>query len=238
MKNNSHLVRLEDFTDHSSYFADFYRLFHRISRMNNSQTGKVLYVTSATAGEGKTTVATFLSITASLSSHKHYLIIDGDLHRPSVHERFGYSRTMGLTELLSGESELTDVIYKTEYRGLHVITAGKLVNHPFQLFSLERIREILQMLKKYYEFIIIDGPPLVPVSDSLKLAQVADGTILVVKAGQTPREVAAHAVTILRDADLPIWGVVLNDTGEVLPYYYQPKYHNAHYYTIAEAGER
>jgi capsular exopolysaccharide synthesis family protein len=238
MKQQSRLINLKDFTEHSTYFADFYRLFHRITQLNRGQSGKVVYVTSATAGEGKTTVATFLALTASLSSHSHYLLIDGDLHRPSVHERFNCARENGITEVLLGERECGDVIFKTGYRGLHIITAGKSVHSPFQLFSTERIKKLLNEMKNYYEIIIIDGPPLGPVSDSLKLAQMADGTILVVKAGRTPRAVASHAVSILKDANLPLWGVVLNDTGEVLPYYYQPKYHDARYYMVEQETEK
>ncbi len=233
MKNVAKSIAASTFTEHSAYFADFYRLFHRITRINNGQFGKVVYVTSATAGEGKTTVASFLSITASLSSHNFYLLIDGDVHRPTIHNRFNCPRENGLSELLQGEGEPGDIIYKSAFRGLHIITAGRSVSNSFQLFSVERTRELLAEMRRYYEIIVIDGPPLLPVSDSLKLAQVADGTILVVKAGQTPREVAAHAVAILKEADLPLWGVVLNDTGEVLPYYYQPKYYDAHQYQKA-----
>jgi len=88
MKHVAKSIAASTFTEHSAYFADFYRLFHRITRINNGQFGKVVYVTSATAGEGKTTVASFLSITASLSSHNFYLLIDGDVQRPTIHERF------------------------------------------------------------------------------------------------------------------------------------------------------
>jgi receptor protein-tyrosine kinase len=234
MKNQVPMFPVNEFSEHSTYFADFYRLFHRISMMNGGQSGKVVAVTSATAGEGKSTVASFLMVTAALSSHNYYLLVDGDLHRPTVHEKFGCSRVEGLSEILMGEREVDQVICKTGFRGLHIITAGRAVTNPFQIFSIDKIKETLQKLRSYYDIIIIDGPPLVPVSNALKLAQVADGTILVVKAGQTPREVASHAVKILQDAKLPLWGVILNDTGEVLPYYYQPKYHYNQYYQTAE----
>jgi len=235
MKHPSHNIDISDFSAESTYFADFYRLFHRITMMSGRESGKVVYVTSATAGEGKTTVSTYLSITASLSSSRFYLLIDGDFHRPSVHERFGHSRSNGFADVLLGEKQLGDVINKTDFRGLHILPAGKSVSSPFQVISVQRIQEILTHMRMYYDIIFIDGPPLVPVSDSLKLAQIADGTMLVIKAGKTPREVASYAVNILRDAQIPIWGVVLNDLGEVLPYYYQPKYHDSYYYTKMQA---
>ncbi len=226
MKHTNGLLKgIKEYSEHSSYFADFYRFFDKITNNGKIKNPKVIMMTSASEGEGKTTLSSYLMITAAMSTQNSYLLVDGDLRRPMVHRRFGVAREYGLTDALTGGKELHQIIRKTPFQGLHLITAGSIVSNPFQVLSQSRTQRIFDRLRGYYNLIVIDAPPIVPVSDTLKLAQFADGIVLAIMAGKTSRVVVKRAIDLIKEANRPLLGVILNDVVEVLPYYYQRKYY-------------
>ena len=232
---------IQEYNEHSPYFADFYQFFSNvIHNVNGHSSGKksfsdvsnspkVIMVTSAVEKEGKSTLASLLSITGALSTHNFHLLIDGDLHRPNLHNKFGVGLENGLSEALMNKKSLQDVVQVTPYGSLHLITAGKMVSNPFELLNIDRMKQLFKELGNYYGMIIVDCPPIIPVSDTLKLAQMADGVVLTVKAGKTPREVVKRAIDILKKGRCNLIGIALNDIGEVLPYYYRSKYYKYKY---------
>ena len=164
----------------------------------------------------------------------YHLLVDGDFRRPSLHKKFGVKLEDGLSEILTNKKKLPDVIkviQETPNGALHLITAGRRINNPFQLLTRDSTAQLLDNLSNYYTRIIIDCPPIIPVGDALRFAQIADGVVLVVRAGKTPREVVRRAVKILKQSKSRLLGVVLNDVGEVLPYYYRRKYYAYEYKT-------
>ncbi|MBN1543361.1 CpsD/CapB family tyrosine-protein kinase [candidate division KSB1 bacterium] len=238
MHNKTNSNGVYQYDENSPYFSDFYQLYSKLIARDFGDGKKVIMVTSATEGEGKTTVASYLAITSALASSDYFVLIDGDLRKPMLHKRFKLNRDGGLSDILMNKKRLTEVINKTPFRNLHLITAGRNDDKPFQLLRLNETKELLDRIRHYYKLILIDGPPIIPVSDSLRLAQIADGVIMVVKAGKTPRTVIKRAIQLLSESGCQMIGVVLNDTQKVLPYYYQHSYYRYEYSTTTHNRQR
>jgi capsular exopolysaccharide synthesis family protein len=140
---------------------------------------RVIMVTSAGSGEGKTTLATQLA--ASLArAWKRTLVIDGDLRHPRTHQIFDVAQEPGLAEVLRGEVDVADAIRATSFSRLWLLPAGRGDNHAIQALAQDSVETILEGLQQQYDFIIVDSPPLLPVADSLMLAQHMDGVLLAV----------------------------------------------------------
>lgn len=229
MNANERITLDDDYNENSPCFADFYQLFYRIVFSGGEHAPKTIMVTSAREGEGKSTLASYVSFTAALSTENFHLLVDGDLRRPSVHKIFGVERKEGLSDALMSEKAVLGMIKKTVNKNLHILTAGRHVAHPLQLLSLDKTKQIFKQLESYYRMIIIDGPPVIPVGDTLRLAQLVDGVILVVRTGKTPRTVVKRAIDMLKSSNCKLLGVALNDLSSVLPYYYQKKYYRYQY---------
>ena len=206
---------------------------------------KTLVVTSAAPGEGKTLTSANLSVTFAHDGLR-VLLVDCDVRRPKLHGLFQVPRSPGLMELLTpshngsdgssltfnpsaGRSEsgrpITDVIRPTTVRGLSLLTCGALPTNPSGLLSGVRMRVLLQELAKSFDLVILDTPPVLATADAGILASLADGVLLVVRAGQTDRVAAKRAHQQLVNVGARVVGTVLNDPGgEVSQYgdYYYP----------------
>ena len=208
------------------------RLLHNLRSIQRERELKSILLTSATTGEGKSTVSSLLAITAAKKGMKT-LLIDCDLRRPTVHKLFAVDRRHGMVEILSEGVPPKGVIKRTALENLDLITAGQAVPHPTELFDSKAIGSFTNELKFYYDLIIVDTPPVIPVSDPMMLAQELDGALLVVKAGATAREVVARAVDIMSANSANLLGVVLNNVKGSLPYYYDYSHYHYDYSTKA-----
>ena len=113
---------------------------------------------------------------------------------------------------------------------LSIITAGKLGSEPSAILQPTPLKKIFEEIKFYFDFIVVDVPPVIPVSDPVIIAGEADGTLLVVKAGSTPKDVVRRSLNFLKNSRIEVLGVVINNLDEVLPYYYSPRYYSYKYY--------
>jgi polysaccharide biosynthesis transport protein len=171
---------------------------------------RVLLVTSAGTAEGKTTVATCIA-TAMAQAGKRVLLIDCDLRRPRVHRIFGGRKDLGpglTTALLDPTVE--DCAAPTEVPNLFVIPAGPVPPNPSELLSSERFKAFLASMRDKFDQIILDSPPIGAVTDGTILSTIADGTVLVVRAFVTNKDLARHARRVLSDVGATFAGVVLN----------------------------
>jgi capsular exopolysaccharide synthesis family protein len=162
------------------------------------------------------------------------LLVDCDLRRPTQHEIFRVPREPGLTELLSGDGIVAGTGRRTNIEGLSLITAGALPPDPSELVGSSRMRNLLARFAESFDVIVVDSPPVLPVADAAILATMADGALLVVRAGATNRKAAQLAVQQLEDVDARVLGVVLNDPKAQVPLYDQYGY--ASYYSYGSKG--
>ncbi len=170
--------------------------------------GKVLAVTSAAGGEGKSVTALNLSLALASSIRGAVLLVDGDLWRPRVSEYMGLNSPRGIGDLLAEpDADIDSCIAKVA--NLDVLCGGSLLPNQVGLLASQRARQVLKQLQQKYRLIVLDSPPIVPTADSHVLAGLADGVLVVVRARQTKRELFRRALESLGGNN--VLGVVLND---------------------------
>jgi len=188
---------------------------------------KVVVVTSAVAAEGKT-VGSLNLATALAEAGSRVLLLEADLRHPRCHRTLGVDAARGLASVLAGQEELESVIHSLEAPRLSFIPAGAVPPNPAELMSSARMREIVASLRSRYDFVIIDTPPVLPVTDAVVLAREADAVVLVVRGHGTPSGLVREARDRLLMTGAPLLGVVVNDVdlnwGDLYLYdnYYQP----------------
>ncbi len=212
----------------SSLATEFRRILNSIQQTAKEREVKTLLVTSATLSEGKSTVCSFLAMTAAKKGVKT-LLIDADLRRPSLHRVFATTRDQGVSEILSDGIPGKKMIKKTSLDKLDLITAGKVAAHPAEVFDARILGQVLAEMKFYYDLVIVDGAPILPVSDPMLLAPEVDGIVIVIKAGSTQRDVVSRARDILGASTNKILGVVLNNVDASLPTHYDSTYQEYNY---------
>jgi succinoglycan biosynthesis transport protein ExoP len=170
---------------------------------------RTLLVTSPGPSEGKTTVACNIA-SAMAQAGRRVVLLDCDMRRPRLHRVFGKPMDRGITTALLEKGTLDSVIYSTEVPNLSVVTTGPLPPHPAELLHSESFAKLLGGLRDRFDLVVIDSPPVLPVTDAAVLSTAVDGTILVTRAFQTRRDMAKRAARALRDVGAHLVGVVLN----------------------------
>ena len=221
----------DTFSEESAMAIEMRRLYSRMRQKVRGTSMKTFMVTSANMAEGKSTVASYLSMTMARHRRTKTVLVDADLRKSTVHKYHGVPREPGLSDCLAGDRNIMDCLYDTPIDSLKVMPAGRYEAAPSYLFDSNRIGEVFSELKFYFDMIVVDSPPVVPVSDPVLMVPEIDGVLLVVMAGVTPRELVVRARNVLQDVEANIMGVVVNNHAEVLPYYYGAKY-----YGYREAG--
>src|SRR6266481_5330342 len=171
---------------------------------------KVIVVTSAVAAEGKT-VGSLNLATALAETGSRVLLLEADLRHPRCHRTLGVNADRGLSSVLDGQEELESLIHELDAPPLFFLPAGSLPRNPADLLSSPRMREALERLRSQYDFVIVDTPPVLPVTDAVVLAREADAVVLVVKGHGTPSALVREARDRLLMAGAPLLGVVVND---------------------------
>ena len=201
---------------------------------------KTILVTSSQPSEGKTTTAINTAFMLAQTGAE-VLIIDCDLRRPRLHANFNLSNTRGLTNYLSGESpidELMQTLEKTPH--LKLLTSGPIPPNPAELLGSEEMRKLLKSLSERFTHIIVDSPPAISFTDASILSTFVDGVILVVHGGRSSRAVVRRARQQLLDVGANIFGVVLNNVKAESQGYgagYYSSYYQSEYYSEADEGD-
>jgi polysaccharide biosynthesis transport protein len=215
-------------TCHGSYssLGEAYRNLRTALLLSRAERApKVVLMTSATSREGKTVTAVNMAVMlAQLGGDT--LLIDADLRRSRCHRVLAADNGLGLTDVLTGSRRLHQVIQKTEVHNLYFLSAGSIAPNPTELLGSAKMTDILECLREHCDYVIIDSSPVLPVSDSLLLAKMADGIVMVVDAQSTPRQQVHTACARLAYARGKILGIVLNRVKDYsTPYhYYQESY--------------
>ncbi|MDB4947871.1 MAG: capsular exopolysaccharide family [Gemmatimonadetes bacterium] len=189
---------------------------------------KTVVVTSAGAGEGKSTLCSNLAVTFA-QQHMRVLLVDCDLRRARLHEVFGTPRVPGLPEVLEGRDALADAVRPTAVEGLWLLPAGRLTPNATELLGGAAMQALLDELAGSYDLILIDTPPVMAAADAEVLGVQADAVLMVVRAGQTERQSAQYAVQQLRAIGARVVGAVLNDPDEKVPNYGNSAYYYDYY---------
>ncbi len=199
---------------------------------------KTILLTSARAGEGKTTSSINLATTFA-NSQGRGIVVDCDLRKPQLHKVFGMDNAHGLSSYLTGHAEIDadGFVQETKVNNLSVITAGIIPPNPSELLSSIRMKNLLEELFRRYEFVILDAPPILGLSDSLILSTLTDGVILVVRAGGTPKESVSQAKKLLRGVNGRILGVILNGVRESDLRYSSYSYYYSYYYSYQDSED-
>ncbi|HSK02211.1 MAG TPA: polysaccharide biosynthesis tyrosine autokinase [Kofleriaceae bacterium] len=182
---------------------------------------KTIVVSSANPREGKTTCVIYLGTTMAQSGQR-VLLIDTDMRKPRLHSLTGGSRAVGLSNLILGDRDYDEVIRSTDVPNLSVLPCGPLPPNPAELLMGSRFQKILAELNERFDRIILDSPPLQPVTDAVLLSKQTDGVILVVQAGRTLREDIKRSANKIRGVGGAIFGVIVNaiEAGDRDGYYY------------------
>ncbi len=190
---------------------------------------QTLLVTSAGPSEGKTTVACCIAI-AMAQAGQRVVLIDCDLRKPRIHRIFGKDAKVGVTTALLAES-VDGAILATGVPNLSVIPAGPIPPNPAELLHSDRFKQMLEQVQARFDRVILDSPPVVPVTDGVVLSTLVDGTILVVRAFKTTKDLARHALRALLDVGANVAGTVLNAVN-----LNKGEYKYSHYYYYRRDG--
>ena len=198
-----------------SLSAEAYRSLRTSIKFSSSdKLIKTIVVTSSLIGEGKSTVVGNLAYSLNQDGSR-VLVIDCDLRKPSIHENFLLSNEKGLTDILVGKSDLKSVTKKIE-DSLFLITAGTIPPNPAEILGSKEMEDLIKELSINFDYIILDTPPILPVSDTLLLASKADATLIVVNARKTKEKMVKESYSKLVEARANVIGTILNESDKSL----------------------
>ncbi|GGC67191.1 polysaccharide biosynthesis tyrosine autokinase [Hoyosella rhizosphaerae] len=216
-----------NFSDTRSAGAEAYRsLRTNLQFLNIDNAPKVITITSCLPGEGKTTSAANIALVLAEAGHT-VCLLEGDLRRPRVTKYLGLVQEVGLTTVLAGQATVEEVLQPTSVPGVFVIGSGSIPPNPSELLSSAHARQVIEELREQFDYVVIDAPPLLPVSDSAVLAKMSDGALMVVRHGKTKREELRRALLDLDKVGATILGTVLTmishnaASGYEYSYYYE-----------------
>ncbi|HYE66741.1 MAG TPA: polysaccharide biosynthesis tyrosine autokinase [Pyrinomonadaceae bacterium] len=236
--HSSEATALALIDDARSPIAESYRHLRTSLLLSSAgQPPKTILVTSSQPSEGKTTTAVNTAVMLAQTGVE-VLIVDCDLRRPRVHHHFGVANLRGITNYLSGESDLDALLQSYEkLPNLKFLTSGPVPPNPAELLGSDEMRKLLEQIGERFTHIIIDSPPAISFTDASILSTLVDGVVLVVHGGRSSRAVVRRAKQQLLDVGAHIFGIVLNNVKlESQDYYYYAGYYSS-YYSYSDADD-
>ncbi len=224
-------IDLLPYAEPRSMVAETYRAFRTALLLSRAGGVRSVVVTSSFPEEGKTATAVNLAVVLAQLGRR-VLLVDADLHKPRVHEVFHVSNRVGLVSVLAENLEPSRAIVKTNHAGVFVVPAGPETPNPSGLLSSDAMQKFMELAATNFDYVVVDTPPVLLVSDTLVFAQQTDGILLCVRGGVTPRDQVIRARDRILRAGASILGVLINALDpEPGSYYYKP-------YTYEYGSER
>jgi protein-tyrosine kinase len=230
--DRNHRVRLIAETDPRSTASEAYRTLRTNIRFAGlDQSCRSILVTSATAGEGKTTTAANLGVVIAQAGSR-VCLVDSDLRRPSLHRIFGLENDTGLTTALLQDVPFAEVARPTRIANLVALTSGPLPPNPAEMVGSKRMHDLVKGAASDFDVVLCDSPPVLAVSDPVVLATQCDGVLFVVRVGATGHDVIRRAAEQIEAVKGKILGVLLNSVNPAAHGY------RYHYYYESYEGRR
>lgn len=222
-----HIVCITD--PYSPASEQYRKLRARILAITKQEFQNTIMVTSADVGEGKSITSINFAVALAREIDHTVLLVDADMRKPSIHKYLGIKTDRGLSDYLSGQVELSDVLINTGLGRLVLLPAGNACSNPAELLSSNRMKELVKEMKHRYadRYIVIDTPPVLVSADAISMSNHVDGVIFVVQAAKTSEKTVKKAINLLKGAIM--LGIVYNNVPDYLgknlnPYYYH-QYH-------------
>ena len=201
--------RLVSFTEKDGLAAEKFRfLAVRLRQLRQTRPLKKLLITSTIPEEGKSTLAANLACTLARRNEQRTLLLDGDLRRPTVAKQLGLGSVLGLSECLQDNAKLTASIHRLDTLGLWVLPAGSATQNPLELMQSGRLLPVMDQLTEWFDWIVIDSPPILPLADTLVWARLADGILLATRQGKTEKKQLQRGLGALEKSKL--LGAIVN----------------------------
>lgn len=194
-------------SDNSAIAEAFRKLRTNLQFLAVDNPPRVIVVTSSTPAEGKSTTSINMAL-ALAENDRNVLLVDGDMRRPMLHKYLDLVGPVGFSTVLSGQASFDEVLQKTRFPGLTVITSGAIPPNPSELLGSLTAKKLLSEMRGQFDYVIIDSTPLLAVTDAAILAAAADGVLIAVRFGQTKRDQLSHSVENLRGVDASVLGAV------------------------------
>jgi capsular exopolysaccharide synthesis family protein len=214
--------RLVSVAEEGSLGAEKFRfLAVRLRHFRQNRPLKKVLITSTIPQEGKSTVAANLACTLARRRNQKTLLLDGDLRRPTVASQFGVGKVPGLCEWLSGRTE-TFNIYKLESLGLWILPAGAAPQNPLELMQSGKLSLLMERLESWFDWIVIDSPPVLPLADTSLWSRLADGVLLVTRKGTTEKQQLKRGLDAIEKSKL--LGALVNSSANAAHTDYYQRY--------------
>lgn len=214
--------KLVTVTEKDSLAAEKFRfLAVRLRQIQQSRGLKKVLITSTIPEEGKTTVSANLACTLARRRQQKTLLLEGDLRRPTLSRQFGLGRIPGLCEHLQGDTDVSHIIYRLDALGLWIMPAGKAPQNALELMQSGKLSPLMNQLTTWFDWIVIDSPPVLPLADTSLWVRVADGVLLITRQGKTEKDHLKRGVEALDKSKL--LGALINSSSNVerSNYYYR-----------------
>ena len=214
--------RLVSLAEEGSLGAEKFRfLAVRLRQLRQTRPLKKILITSTIPQEGKSTVAANLACTLARRRQQKTLLLEGDLRRPNITNQFGIGRIPGLCEWLNGQSESIN-IYKLQGLGLWILPAGAAPQNPLELMQSGKLSVLMEQLEAWFDWIVIDSPPVLPLADTSLWSRLADGVLLVTRKGTTEKQQLQRGLEAIEKSKL--LGALVNGSENVVHSDYYQRY--------------
>ena len=223
-------------TDAKSPVSEAYRTIRTNIKFSNiaGKELKTIMLTSATPNEGKSTTISNLGVVMAQAGY-NVVVCDCDFRNPTQHKIFKL-HNKGLSNCVATGSDVMSIIQATSIPNLHVLTSGPVAPNPSELLGSQNMVDILETLKRHFDYVLVDTPPIMPVTDAAVVSGKVDGTIMVVASGVVSPAIAVEAKTRLEQAGAHILGVVLNKVDVAANSHYGYGYGYYYYYGKNDNG--
>ncbi len=221
---NKHAENIIVSKEPKSAIAESFRSLRTNLQFMVKEEKKIIAITSTIAGEGKTFISVNLATIISMTGLKT-IIINGDMRKPTLHEKFNLSNEKGLSTYLSGKSLLYEIIAQSNYENLDVITSGPIPPNPSELINSRVFKELIERLREVYDVIVLDTPPLGLVSDARVIMELSDVNLYIVRENYSKKSFLKN-VDKLKEEQVRGLGIVYNDAKESKDGYYGYGYYN------------